>query len=153
MTATSWFQGEGRARAQLLEALQPHVVVRIFVPSRDRDNRPLPLRVLGNAMEEVLTDLTGGATSLTGTGAWRDRHGQIVRERVRIIESYWPDGMDQHHRLQLLDACLTLAQKARQVCVAVAVDPGRMHILAAQSEQTLEERSAKTQILTSTAVT
>jgi hypothetical protein len=130
--AASWFQGDGDVQAQLLEALQPHVLVRIFVPSRDRDNRPLPLRVLGREMEEHLINLTGGVTSLPAFGAWRDEQGRIVRERVRVIETYWPDGLDCHHRQQLLAACFSLAQQTHQVCVAVAVDPGQMYLLSSQ---------------------
>jgi len=135
LTATQHHEAE-----DLVAALLGGARVRVFIPGRDREGRILQSRSYTASIEGLLVDVAGGATTISGIGVWRDGRGRVVRERIRVVESYLPYDMSQYDRSRLLDACFLLARQARQVCVAVAVDPGRIYYLSAQDELAVDDR-------------
>jgi hypothetical protein len=63
-------------------------VLVVFVPSLTRDGTPIDSEYWRNQTVETLANLFGGATSVSGVGAWRDDDGTVLREDVNIVTTF-----------------------------------------------------------------
>lgn len=124
MSAIRCSPSRGSVLAQLTEALRAPVLLRVFIPTRDRDGRPLPSRALRRWAEDRLVLLAGGATSHAGVGAWRNDRGSVERERVAIVEAHLTETLGPEEKALLLDLVASLCIEADQQGVAVAVVSG-----------------------------
>jgi len=97
-------------------------LIRIFVPSADRFGRPLDLRsLLQHVVDHVLT-FTSGVTISKGVGIWRRPDGILLRERVRVVDSYVHLGMDAPTYGRFLSGLSGIALAADQEEWLVVVD-------------------------------
>ena len=103
-------------------ALVPNIVVRIFVPDRERDGRALPQLKLVARIQAAFSQLAGGHSSFqTCSAEYRPDRTHGLKEQTIAIDTYLPEVVTEALREQLLDLVLTFGQQARQAEVLVVV--------------------------------
>ncbi|MCX7047378.1 MAG: hypothetical protein NTX50_18075 [Candidatus Sumerlaeota bacterium] len=62
----------------------------VYVPSKTRDEKPLPHKVWVDATIQVMSELFGGATAVEGMGGWLDveRGNKVKKEEVTMVFSF-----------------------------------------------------------------
>lgn len=109
------------------------VEITIFVPSADRDGRPIRNqkgwrdRALG-----VLGDVFGGATALgPADGVWKNpQTGQLVRDKPILVYTYVSesDAQDASKLTRLREFCEEMGKKTRQGEVGLKIGQHLMYI-------------------------
>lgn len=70
----------------------------IYVPSADREGKPIGQKEWVDQAMEILSDIGGGATAMPPVdGAWRNEQGRLIRERpIVVYSSIIPEKFIEH---------------------------------------------------------
>jgi hypothetical protein len=101
----------------------------LFIPSKDKDNGPLPRRqdqqLWADAAGDLMTRIFGGATIMPpAKGKWlNEETNTIITEEVVIVHSYarGGDAVDEEKLLELAKFLHRMGKKTRQGEVAVVI--------------------------------
>ena len=106
---------------------QKAVLIVLFVPSVDRDERPIDQHHWTGRALEVLGTLFGGATAFPrARGVWRDdeREQRLVWDEPVVIHCYAsaPDVRKEGHQGELREFCNEMGRATNQGEVGLVID-------------------------------
>src|SRR5687768_11921335 len=106
-------------------------VVVLFIPSRDRDERPVDQDRLVRAALDVLGRQFGGATAFRqGQGVWRDddRGGRLVHDEPVIIQCYTNEAALERNAAALREFLVSMGTGTNQGAVGLVIDRDYLEI-------------------------
>lgn len=112
----------GEVASAIMERLKPLSEVRIYVPSRDRHGRALPLQSLLRRVEGLILQMATGTTIFWAQGIWQSDNGNLVRESVLIVEGYLNASISPITRESVVAELIQLAVDAHQEALAIVID-------------------------------
>lgn len=103
----------------------------LFIPSKDRSDKPIdqPFWV-GEALKELGT-LFGGATAFPqGRGIWRDdaQGGKLLFDEPVVIQCYTSEHMLERHTKRLGEFLRRMGREARQGAIGLVIDRDYLEI-------------------------
>lgn len=99
--------------------------ISITIPGTSNVREPLSCdqqAVFVDAARSLLAGLFGGATALSGLGAWVDATGALIGENVVVVSSYCTAPSADDLR-KVADFARCLKSILRQECILVAIRP------------------------------
>ena len=118
---------EAERIARDMEMGKQQVLVILFIPSHDRDEKELKNRDLwADAALDLFSDLFGGATAFdTYAGIYRDKvRGKDLKDKPILVESYTK--IERIKDLTLLNNLVSfmkrMGKETKQAAVAVVID-------------------------------
>ena len=103
----------------------------LFIPSRDRDEKPIDQDHWRDEALSVLGQLFGGATAFPrGTGVWRDdaRGGQLLFDEPIVIQCYTHEAEIQRQAGALREFLIQMGTECRQRAVGFVIDRDYLEI-------------------------
>jgi hypothetical protein len=101
-----------------------HLLV-LYVPSADRDERPIDHEAWVQAALDFLAEHLGGATAFPqARGVWRDdqRGGKILHDRPTIIQCYTDEASLEDHFPALVGFLRRMGGETNQRAVGFVID-------------------------------
>lgn len=93
--------------------------IRIYYPNNDPDN---PANVLTRDLFlRQLVNLFGGVTCIPADGVWKDRDGDLIRDKILLLESY-SSGISDSQAAEVRDICKDIRHLFKQDCVALVIN-------------------------------
>jgi len=118
---------EAERIARDMEAGRQQVLVILFIPSHDREEKELKTRDLwANAALDLFAELFGGATAFdTYAGIYRDKgRAKDLKDKLILVENYTE--MERIRDLDVLNHLVSfmkrMGKEAKQAAVAVVVN-------------------------------
>jgi hypothetical protein len=106
----------------LLRLLRPRAHVRVFVAGHDRFGNALQPGWFTKDVENNLTAIAGGSTTLAGRGNWLNGASIILREPVDVVETYLPLALNDDDRDRIKATLTRLAIDGNQEAIAIALN-------------------------------
>lgn len=103
----------------------------LFVPSRDRDDRPIDQDAWVARSLEALGKLFGGATAYPqGRGVWRDdeQGGKLLFDEPVVIQAYTSEESIRRQAAPLREFLVRLGTECRQGAVGFVIDRDYLEI-------------------------
>ena len=103
----------------------------LFIPSVDRDSRPVAQDKWVNEALRVLGKLFGGATAFPkGRGVWRDdaRGGTLVFDRPVVIQCYTSERLISRLASELKEFLIRMGAETRQGAIGLVIDRDYLEI-------------------------
>jgi hypothetical protein len=103
----------------------------LFIPSRDRDDRPIDQMHWVDEALVVLGTLFGGATAFPqGKGVWRDdaQNGKLLFDEPVVIQCYTSGQAVERQASKLRDFLHRMGQEARQGAIGLVIDRDYLEI-------------------------
>jgi hypothetical protein len=103
----------------------------LFIPSKDRRDKPIDQEYWVGEALRVLGTLFGGATAFPqGKGVWRDdvQAGKLVLDEPVVIQCYTSDQTLEHQAPAQRDFLHRMGREARQGAVGVVIDRDYLEI-------------------------
>jgi hypothetical protein len=103
----------------------------LFIPSVDRDHKPIPQARWVNEALRVLGELFGGATAFPkGRGVWRDdeRGGRLVYDKPVVIQCYTSERLITQSAARLRGFLVRMGTETRQGAVGLVIDRDYLEI-------------------------
>ena len=118
---------EAERIARDMESASRQILVILFIPSHDRDEKELQTRDLwADAALDLFAELFGGATAFdTYAGIYRDKvRGKDLRDKPILVESYTEISRirDVENLNRLVSFMKRMGKETRQAAVAVVID-------------------------------
>lgn len=105
-------------------------VVKIYVPSTMNGSTPVTDEVHAKYVDQSLTqfsNLFGGATAVSGTGAWVDDDKKLIKEKVTIVYSF-AEKLDKKALDEVVAYAKQLKKDMTQSAISLEVD-GKMYFI------------------------
>jgi hypothetical protein len=103
----------------------------LFIPSKDRRNKPIKQRFWVREALQVLGSLFGGATAFPrGDGIWRDdaQGGKLLLDKPVVIHRYTSDEAIEEKMPALREFLHRMGREARQGAVGLVIDDAYLEI-------------------------
>ena len=103
----------------------------LFIPSKDRRNKPIEQRYWVQEALHVLGTLFGGATAFPrGDGIWRDdaRGGRLLLDNPVVIHCYTSEQAIEQQMPALREFLNRMGREARQGAVGLVIDDDYLEI-------------------------
>jgi hypothetical protein len=103
----------------------------LFIPSKDRGDKPIDQRYWVDEALSALGTLFGGATAFPqGRGIWRDdaQGGKLLFDEPVIIQSYTSEHMIEQKLPALRDFLHRMGREARQGAIGLVIDGDYLEI-------------------------
>lgn len=103
----------------------------LFVPSVDRDHRPVDQDTWVSKALDVLGRLFGGATAFPkARGVWRDdaAGGQLVFDEPVVVQCYTSEEALEQHAKTLREFLVTMGESTSQGAVGLVIDRDYLEI-------------------------
>lgn len=111
--------------------------VAVFIPSKERDGRPLDHEYWRNEAVKVMSGLFGGATSVRGLGGWLDaeQDGKVKEEDISMVFSFFAEQeWNEENVLCLRDFLYRMGREAKQGAVGLHIMGKYLEILSKRYE-------------------
>ena len=98
--------------------------VAIFVPSHTRDSKPIDHEYWRQEAVKTLSELFGGATSVSAFGGWLDVElgGKVKEEEISIVVSYIAESeWSETNALQLREFLYRMGRETQQGAIGLHV--------------------------------
>lgn len=116
----------------------------LFIPTKDRADRPIDQDYWVNKALHALGTLFGGATAFPqGKGIWRDdaQGGKLLRDEPVVIQCYTTERALEQHATALRDFLHRMGREARQGAVGLVIDRDYLEISFPLDRPTVRTRS------------
>jgi hypothetical protein len=103
----------------------------LFVPSVDRQSRPIAQARWGEEALRALGELFGGATAFPkGRGVWRDdaRCGKLVYDKPVVIQCYTSERLITRSAARLREFLVRMGTETKQGAVGLVIDRDYLEI-------------------------
>jgi hypothetical protein len=103
----------------------------LFIPSRDRDERPIDQKKWTEAALKTLGTLFGGATAYPqGRGVWRDdaRGRRLVFDEPVVMQCYTSESLIQKEAKKLREFLVSMGTDTGQGAVGLVIDDQYLEI-------------------------
>jgi len=103
----------------------------LFIPSRDRDDRPIDQDTWRRKALEALGRLFGGATAYPkGEGVWRDdeQGGKLLFDEPIVVQCYTTERAIEENADSLRDFLVDMGTQCRQGAVGFVIDRDYLEI-------------------------
>jgi hypothetical protein len=103
----------------------------LFIPSRDRHDKPISQRYWVEETLNVLGTLFGGATAFPqGEGIWRDdaQGGKLLRDKPVVIQCYTSEHLIEQKMQELREFLHRMGREARQGAIGLVIDDDYLEI-------------------------
>ena len=103
----------------------------LFIPSHDRNHRPINQDYLVSSALECLGELFGGATAYPrGKGVWRDdvQGGELLFDEPVVIQCYTTEALIERHAAELRAFLIEMGSKCGQGAVGFVIDQDYLEI-------------------------
>lgn len=111
--------------AELLGAAKPKDAwVMVYIPSEDRDEKPIDHEYWRIEAVRLMSKLFGGATSVRGVGGWldRERGGKVKEEENSMVFSFMDEEDWNEENIPVLkDFLYRMGRETRQGAVGIVV--------------------------------
>ena len=118
---------EGLFRASRLAS----TLLVLFIPSRDRANRPVRQEQWVQRALKCLGELFGGATAYPrGKGVWRDdaQDGILLFDEPVVVQCYTTANLIERHADELREFLIEMGTELRQGAVGFVIDKDYLEI-------------------------
>lgn len=115
----------------------------LFIPSKDRKDRPINQRHWVDEALRALGTLFGGATAFPqGKGVWRDdaQGGKLLLDEPVVIQCYTTEPALEQQAIPLRDFLYRMGHDARQGAVGLVIDRDYLEISFPLEEPTARAR-------------
>jgi hypothetical protein len=103
----------------------------LFIPSKDRGDKPIDQPFWVDEALKVLGTLFGGATAFPqGRGIWRDdaQGGTLLFDEPVVIQCYTSEQMLERHMKRLSEFMHRMGREARQGAIGLVIDRDYLEI-------------------------
>ncbi len=103
----------------------------LFIPSKDRGDKPIDQPFWVDEALKVLGTLFGGATAFPqGRGIWRDdaQGGKLLFDEPVVIQCYTSEHMLEQHMKRLGEFLHRMGREARQGAIGLVIDRDYLEI-------------------------
>lgn len=96
--------------------------IAIYVPSLDTDGNEIDEKEREDALihvERVFIERFDGFTEIEATGGWKGESGEVIREPITIVKSFYEMQSDETVMGKARFVAMSLKSKLRQECISI----------------------------------
>ncbi len=102
--------------------------IKIYIPSTVDVNSEIDNKIFVTNTETKLSKIFGGTTTINGVGCWVSEKVGLVRESVKIVNSFTSlEGLDKHIS-EVIEICENLKSDMKQEGISLEVQ-GKFYVI------------------------
>jgi hypothetical protein len=96
--------------------------IKLYIPSTIETNKPADNSKQVDQAIKLLSSLFGGATSYEAIGAWTDQAGELVKEKITIVQSFATAEQVEENIMDVVKHAQNLKNEMSQEAISLEYD-------------------------------